>query len=575
MLSVFSERSVFFRCPILWLLCLGLLTSHLGCGSGEDSTQQEEMNESSAREELVRKRQCSKNFSNIHAILRPVPENMNTELQSALSLLNQWYGSCAEWSDEKLSAEQPALKGVFTAEQISSLNQQTASLHDVLYLRDQLLMRAMMEHVVEDVPSDVEKIRKIFSYVQRNITHDPLLIDPRLYQFLQSRFPETVPQEKLSELSIPRTLQDIILSGRGSDDDLTWLFVALIRQLNIDAIMISPTQNPKAAGTPLPSLVLVPTGKKALLFCPAAGLEFRSGNSPEATGWFIEELAKDFSQVFASVSIDPSEDKTVLAALKQADWKSPRLSFPYGPFRVSVRSNALQIELAGNLACEVFEPLKTNPDEPGLIDRTAAVTGKLFPGVSVSLWNYPFQMYNKIVNASDSDNQLRNLYLATLNKTVQSIRTNIDQKENRTFTKSLVKRMQISRMNQVLGNETEAISSFMKIRLQRGIAGNASAEIEKENLLRSLQSEDAQYWSALCQFETGDYGTAARTLINYLQRYPQGRWQSSALELLADSQAKRQQFDSAIEVFEQVPMASPRRTRQLQKLKHWKEQAKK
>lgn len=572
MLSVLNLRSKLSCLRMTSLICFSLLFVIAGCGSGEKDVPIEEQNSSSARLELKKKRQCSKNFSSVHQILRPEPENMNTELQSALSLLNQWYGSCAEWSGEKLSVDDPIVKAALSNEQINNLNKQTASLYDILYLRDQLLMRAVMEHVVESIPTDIEKIRQIFAYTQRNVTHDPLLIDARFYHFLQSRFPEAVPKQALSELVVPRTLQDIILSGRGSGEDLTWVFVSLIRQLNIDAIMVSPSENEKIASN-LPAIILVPIGEKILVFCPAAGLEFQPQDKTITDGWSAEELSKDFNQIFASTIIESK--KTIVTKLNDINWKQSKLFFPYGPLRIAPRSEALQMELVGDLACEVFESLQSLNGEPGLIERTSAVRKKIFSDTSINLWKYPYQMYGQIIDATDASRQLRNIYLATINKSVQAIRTNRDQADKVTFKTSLVKRMQISRINQILGNEADAISSYMKLRLQGGVAGGASAELQQENLLRLMQIEDAQYWSALCQFETKDYRIAAQTFKNYLQRFPQGRWQSSALELLADAQANRQQFKSAADVFGQATLSSPRQARQLLKLKNWKEQASK
>ena len=313
MLSVLSECPKFIRSRTSMLICFSLLFVIIGCSPEKEIAPQDEQDKSSARAQLVKKRQCSKNFANVHQILRPTPENMDTELQSALSLLNQWYSSCAEWSDYTVSSQEPAILAVLDSEEISHLNQPTASLLEILYLRDQLLMREVMQHVADGVPTDIEKIRNLFDYIQRNITYDPLLIDSNLFSFLQANYPDSVPKEEFSKLSIPRTLQDVVLSGRGSGQDLTWLFASLIRQLNIDAIMVSPTS--QETDIKVPALILVPTGKEILVFCPAAGLEFRPKDSSKRSGWSVDDLAKDFSQIFATVSIDPAQNQNVLSAM--------------------------------------------------------------------------------------------------------------------------------------------------------------------------------------------------------------------------------------------------------------------
>ncbi len=559
------------------VFCFGLLLCFAGCRPGEKGeTSSPEDEQSSARAELVRKRRCSEDFEAIYKILRPSKKTMNTELQSALSLLNQWLESCAVFSGQKLTSESPALQGVLTDKQIEHLNDPAATMLDALYLRDQLLMREMMEQIVKGAPTDVEKVRKLFAFTQRNITRDPLLIDPRLYRYFQTNFPEQVPQEELSKASVPRSLLDIALAGRGSDEDLSWVFVSLIRQLNLDAIMVSPGQNGEAANQPLPPLILVPIMKEVLVFCPAAGLEFTPSAAADKSTWSAEELAQNFSQVFDAISAEISGEPTVVDSLKKSDWKQATVMLPYCLLRISPRSEAMQMELAGKMACEVFSDLQTRDDIPGLLERTSGLTGRLFPGRTVRFWKYPYEMYESVAGASESADQLRQLYLATINKTVQSIRTSVDQRDNRTIRKTQVRRMLLSRIDQLSGNESEAISAYMRLQLQRGVQGaDASSEVQKENLLRALQSEDARYWSALCQFEKGDYRAAGNTLINYLKRYPEGRWQQSALELLAEAQARQKEFSSAVEVFGQVKLPRPRRARQLLKLNRWKRLAEK
>ncbi len=558
-----------------WLILFCMMSLIFGCKPGKDvETENTEDEKSSARAELVRKRRCSEDFESIYQILRPSQKTMNTELQSALSLLNQWFESCAEFSGFQLSQDEPALQETVSAGQLESLNESTADMLDVLYLRDQLLMRAMMEQIVKGAPTDVEKVRRIFAYVQRNITRDSVLIDPRLYQFLQTHFSEQVPQEDLSKVSIPRTLLDIFLAGRGSDDDLSWAFVSLIRQLNIDAVMVSPVVDQQATKQSLPPLIIVPIRKEILVFCPAAGLEFITAAASDKSSWSLDELKKDFGQLFGPVSSEVSGEQTILDLFKKLDWSQVEVTLPYSPLRVSPRSEALQMELAGEMTCEVFNHLRTVDAEPGLIERTSEISNKLFPGKKVRLWKYPYDKYVSVASASKKANALRELYLATINKTVESIRTNVDQKENRTIKKTMVRRMQLTRIDQILGNETEAISSYMRIQLQTGVPGGSSSlEVQRENLLRALQSEDARYWSALCQFEKEDYRAAGNSIINYLKRYPEGRWQQSALELLAEAQARQNEFSSAVEVFSQIKLPAPERARQLIKIQRWKKQA--
>ena len=146
-------------------------------------------------------------------------------------------------------------------------------------------------------------------------------------------------------------------------------------------------------------------------------------------------------------------------------------------------------------------------------------------------------MYERVVNSDATGDRLRSLYMATLFKEVQSLRSSENQNEERVFTSSLEKRMLMARVDQLTGQLSSAISTFVKLRLQQGVAGEGDI-VALENLMRYLQAEDALYWSGVAQFENGDFRTAGNTLKNYLDRYTEGRWVQPARELLAESGVK-------------------------------------
>ncbi|MBR9801612.1 tetratricopeptide repeat protein, partial [bacterium] len=115
-----------------------------------------------------------------------------------------------------------------------------------------------------------------------------------------------------------------------------------------------------------------------------------------------------------------------------------------------------------------------------------------------------------------------------------------------------------------------AISKFVKLRLQQGVAGEGDI-VALENLMRYLQAEDALYWSGVAQFENGDFRTAGNTLKNYLDRYTEGRWVQPARELLAESLAEQDRMDEAKAALKLDQWTGPARLRQLKRLETWQQ----
>lgn len=551
------------RFTFLVLLLIGLMPLAVGCGSGDktgkDSPAEADAT-SAAREALEKSRLCAENFDKIYQVLRPKPENADTELQSAQDILNQWLMSCAEWTDYKIDPNNPLFAREFDAAVIESLNQHSASQLDVLYVRDQLLLRATVEHEARNLPTDADKARSLFHYVCRNITRDDRLINRLLL------VPQLVDEETLklaSPETIPRSLQDVSLAGRGTTNDRIWLLAGLLHQLNMPTLLVE-TEGDAAAE--FRQLVLVPLDQEVLVFSPGLGLEFR----PAEGNWKQAQLKEDFSQVFNILAETEQADQDLLAPLKSADWSKAKTFLPYNILVASPRMQILQFEAVGDYACELFEPAAAIDGEESTEDQYEALFGEIFADFEPAYWPYPRAMYERVVNSDATGDRLRSLYMATLFKEVQSLRSSENQNEERVFTSSLEKRMLMARVDQLTGQLSSAISTFVKLRLQQGVAGEGDI-VALENLMRYLQAEDALYWSGVAQFENGDFRTAGNTLKNYLDRYTEGRWVQPARELLAESLAEQDRMDEAKAALKLDQWTGPARLRQLKRLETWQQ----
>jgi len=538
-----------------------MMLAILGCQNQSEtpkSQTEEKTGSSQARENLERRRICKANLDKVYQILRPSAENMDSEPTSALVILNQWFGNCAEMPEEKLDVSTPAFASLGDPQSLASLNNSSASIADIHYLRDQLLMRQMVTELVQYSPTDLEKVRAVMAYVRRNLPVDELLIDTRLASA------GLIPQETLDQLnpfSIPRVLQDVALAGRGLPYDRIWMTAALLRQLNIESLLLSHdadlTLRPE-----IPALLLIPLESQVVIFCPQLGIEILPEG--DAAAWDLGTLTPELKNLFAGLDDVSWPEDSPITRMKNADWTKAKVQLPLAPISASPRMEALQIDFVGDMACNLHQAEAVR-GEDGLKKSLAAVIGDR----QLEYWPYPHRMYRGLLDPTEEESRLRQLTVATLLKEVQSIRASQDQNEKTSYRVSMERKMLKARVEQLIARDVEALQTYMRIRLQFRVPGQG-AQVEHENLMRFLQAEDAHYWSAVAQFETEQYRSASDTLQNYLERYQQGHWVNSARMLWAEAEAAEGNPERAIEILQQGELQEDQKVRRELLIHEWK-----
>ncbi|MCG6157888.1 tetratricopeptide repeat protein [Rubinisphaera margarita] len=549
------------RTTFRWSFPVVMMLAVLGCQNQDEnpkSQTEEKTGSSQARENLERRRICKANLDKVYQILRPSAENMDSEPTSALVILNQWFGSCAEMPDGQLDVSAPAFASLNDEEALGSLNNPSASIADIHYLRDQLLMRQMVTEVVKFSPTDVEKVRAVMEYVRRNLPIDELLIDGRLATA------GLLPQETLDQLnpfSIPRALQDVALAGRGLPYDRIWMAASMLRQLNIESLLLTHdadlTLRPE-----VPALLLIPLESQLVVFCPQLGIEIRPEGDAEA--WELATFNADLKNLFAGLDQVTWPEDSPITRMKNADWTTAKVMLPVAPISASPRMEALQLDFVGDMACNLHQSAAIHGDD-GLKKSLGSIIGDR----EIEYWPYPHRMYTGLLDPTDEEARLRQLTVATLLKEVQSIRASQDQNEQTSYRVSMERKMLKARVEQLIARDVEALQTYMRIRLQFRVPGQG-AQVELENLMRFLQAEDAHYWSAVAQFETEQYRSAGDTLQNYLERYQQGHWVQSARMLWAEAEAAEGNPQRAIEILQQGELQEDQKVRRELLIQKWK-----
>jgi len=113
-----------------------------------------------------------------------------------------------------------------------------------------------------------------------------------------------------------------------------------------------------------------------------------------------------------------------------------------------------------------------------------------------------------------------------------------------------------SRLAQLAGEFTEAVKSYTNVRIRclEVLRHNPPLDIRT---IHTRAIDDAYFWTALCQFDQGQFQTAADNLQKYRKRPEPGNWMRESLYLLALSLAAAGDRAAAIKELEAVESDDP------------------
>ncbi|HCO25443.1 MAG TPA: hypothetical protein DIT97_21360 [Gimesia maris] len=110
-------------------------------------------------------------------------------------------------------------------------------------------------------------------------------------------------------------------------------------------------------------------------------------------------------------------------------------------------------------------------------------------------------------------------------------------------TKKLLK----TRTAQLLGDQTEAISSYVTTRLEAGFPSDLIVP-QETRLMHLMAAHEATYFLGVGQYLQGDYASASQAFNDYLRLYHGANQERTiaAVYLMAFSDAKSGKYSSAI-----------------------------
>lgn len=449
------------------------------------------------------------------AILQLQPENLgiDSDLESAVSVLNSWAGLAKATRPESLTP--PVVDWSTVSESLVDPNVRTMMTEPVYtqldgrHIRICFLAHAIGRAMTEGVSDDVARATRLFDYTTRNIV----------------RFGE-------DEMAFPLTPYELLVAGRGTPEDRAWVFATLLRQWRLDAVVLrSPRE-----GAPENWLIGVPIKGEIYLYDPRLGVP--------VPNWDVAEGKTHFEQpaTLAQVIEHPDwltrlgQDADV-EPMSVDDLKSSLVEMIAEPQYWSDRMWLLEQSLPAESVCLLYDAPARTAEESGMFGRIASVEALNRPD-SWRVWSYPFRQQYNMGRMDERSMQAMQLTMATF---AVPFEMNAETKQVQPTNRQLR-----TRIDQLLGRWAEATTGYLAIR-QLGMTPNPSAEM---NRIQQLSAEDAQFWTAVCKYELKEWDGAIEILDGYRRRYRRGRWVSDAILLTAQCQMEAGKIDEAITTLE-------------------------
>lgn len=432
-----------------------------------------------AREENLQRR-CEEDLAGIMAAVDPRELGLSSNQTDRARDLNLWQADCgALFAGQSIARDEELLRRLLPADVVERTLAAAFTARDVAHLRTTLLMRQTSQHATAGLTDPLAQTVALFDFVQRNVL-------------------------EVGAVSPTMTPYEVMLIGRGSAEQRAWLLAELLRQIELDAVIIRPAKSAAAAsdlwllGVPLKTA----DGSGVYLFDLVAGLPIPSAAEATAATVTITRPA-----TLAEVRNDPS-------LLTQLD-------LPGQPYRLKSTDLAgVQVGLIGHsslwanrvatldFATELrgaifYDGLGPNRlREPSLYDRVLrAGDGGGWSAQDVSVWPLPESQLQAFGTPTAEGQPLIANYLSMLAGPI--VRDITDPMTGLKFKWShpLIG----ARHLHITGVYREAIQDYNRIRSGIGVF--------TIDPLNDLCRESAMYWTAGCQFEQGQFESVLNTAL--------------------------------------------------------------
>jgi len=391
---------------------------------------------------------------------------------------------------------------------------------DVIAIRDRRWLADIAESARGDAEDDLACAQRLFAWTIRSlaVVSDPPMVPtadtPGTRWFLPG---------------------EVLLAGRASAAQRSWIFIELLRQAGIDGVMLA-TGDP-AAGTLRPWVPAAIVAGEVHLFEPTYGLPVPG---PDGTGVATVRQAAGDPAVLAALSV-PDRPYPV----KATDIGTLSILVVADPWSLSRRMAAFDRE------CASRHGMRLAVDAAAVGRRAAAALGR--DDAHVGLWEFPWETAIRRRGDAAVETAMRR-ELASLQAAVP------DGSGGDRGPPRVVRPLFNARVREFRGDldgPDGAKASYLAARpsraaIQRILQSVPPAQTEAVERMFRQMKEDATYWLGVVTLAEGENEAA----VDYLQRMtldaaPDSRWTDAARENLGLALAALGRTAEAAEVLRQ------------------------
>ena len=439
--------------------------------------------------------------------------------EQAFDRLTQWShqaaGEAASWRIDPLLATLPAP----LREGVEPLLEQPGfdAVGDVAFLRDRRWLADIATAARGDAADDLTTARRLFDWTVRSLA---LVGDPPM-----------VPSEATpgTRWYLPG---EILLTGRASAAQRSWIFVELLRQAGIDAVMLATDSG--EAGSRRPWIPAAIIDGEAYLFEPTYGMAVPG---PGGAGVATARQAAADPAILDALSL-PDRPYPV----KAADISSLAVLAVADPRSLSRRMTALDKETGSRHGLRLASGAST----------VAALAAKALPAGGepfVGLWEFPWE--------SGLRRPTQPVELAARRELAPLAITVAEMDRGDRQSPRLVRPLFTARIREFRGDldgPLGAKASYLaarpsKVAIQQALQAVPPEQAATVDRLYRQMKEDATYWLGVATLGEGQPEAA----IDYLQRMtlenaPDSRWTDAARANLGRAYAALGRIDDAVKV---------------------------
>ena len=505
------------------LCCLGLA----GCSgaaptdkSAETGTAATGKSTAAAKSQQVS--QSEDLLNSILSMLRLESLGFSSQEDDVVGLLNQWqrFSQGNQVLEEEVALDETtlqALRSRLSERQVKQVRRSAFQRSDIDRLRNDLLLNAVVKHAVGRGATDLERATNIFNYLVRNTE-------------LIAGHPD----------ELPLTSYQLYLLGKNTAADRGWLFVELLRQLKINAVVLSAPmpQDAEEWDSNQPFLIGVLLDKQVYLFDPRLGLPL---TVPAAAGGVPAiatlEQARMNPEVLKQYTVTEDKPYPITGELL----KAPGVFLVGDTGLWCFRFSRLQKAFTGSRSMVIFEPLVDHDGQQGLVSRVANWPGQPWSASQIAIWTYPESQLSGAESLSAQHQQT--LARITDAWKMPVVAERVKKGEQVVEVRRPTNLFLFARLDHAQGELEDAVKGYTHVRVELvDMMLRPSIQEINDRLKYAylMAAEDALYWTGVCKLDQGgkvDRRIATDKLQQYLKVYSKGRWVDACHILMAQMAA--------------------------------------